>query len=378
MENEKGADLYKVVRALGGDVNAKIREHLGVDGGLVKDPVELVEFDIFIQKMHRLGAEYKQREETAKRLVMAEGIRENLKDIETDLSRLAVMYGHMQNQMIDAERLMKGILGAISMEEVSSIFEAGIVTLITGRMGSGKTDFAMYLADIARRRGYRILTNIILLEETDNIAKVTKASDLFRELANEGSFVTILDEAGLFANSKQIKKKENLELVKMILVIRKLGSSVIFINQRDMETAKTLRYLTKYEFHKKSKKEVVVLGEWGPGEVYMHSMPPASIKYDTRAIAYFDIDIDVEALFRELSDMTYKDAMKRLREIASKDFEGFRKEEQGKGAVEKKPKKIDAIKVIAEAHPDWSTSKLASVVGVSDRYVRSLKEAGKI
>ena len=122
----------------------------------------------------------------------------------------------------------------------------------------------------------------------------------------------------------------------------------------------------------------MVLGEWGPGEVYMHSMPPTHIKYDTNAIAYFEIDVDVEKLFAELSNMTYKEAMKRLREIAEKDFEGFRKEERGRGSVEKKPKKIDIIRAIAEAHPEWSTSQLAKVAGVTDRYVRSLKEAGKI
>ena len=110
MIEEKGSDLYKVVRALGGDVNAKIREHLGIDGGLVKDPVELVEFELFIEKMHKLGAEYLEREERARKLVMAEGIRENLKDIETDLSRLAVMYGHQSVQTIDMEKVVRRML----------------------------------------------------------------------------------------------------------------------------------------------------------------------------------------------------------------------------------------------------------------------------
>ena len=110
MNDERGADLYKVIRALGGDVNAKIRESLKVDGGLVKDPVELVEFELFTEKMHRLGAEYPEREDRARKLVMAEGIRDNLKDIETDLSRLAVMYGHQSVQTVDMERMFMKML----------------------------------------------------------------------------------------------------------------------------------------------------------------------------------------------------------------------------------------------------------------------------
>ena len=110
MNEEKGADLYKVLRALGGDVNAKIRENLDVDGGLVQDPVELVEFELFIEKMHQLGVSYPEREARARKLVMAEGIRDNLKDIETDLSRLAVMYGHQSVQAVDTEKLLMKLL----------------------------------------------------------------------------------------------------------------------------------------------------------------------------------------------------------------------------------------------------------------------------
>ena len=77
----------------------------------MKDPVELVEFEIFTQEMHRLGASYPEREARARRLVMAEGIRENLKDIETDLSRLAVMYGHQSVQTVDMGKFMDKLLG---------------------------------------------------------------------------------------------------------------------------------------------------------------------------------------------------------------------------------------------------------------------------
>ena len=264
------------------------------------------------------------------------------------------------------------------IDEVPSIFAPGVITLITGRMGSGKTDFALLLAEIAmKRRGHTILTNIIMEREVEGVVQVTRASELLRQLAEEKTYVTILDEAGLFANSKQIKNKANISLVKLILVIRKLGSSVIFVNQRDMETVKTIRYLSVIEFHKESHKIARVLSDYTYGSL-LHNIPRTSLPFDTRAIAFFKIDIDIEKLFADLSNMTYKLAMKKLREIAKNDFEEYGKEEQGNGPVEKKPTKIAILRSIAEAHPDWGTTKLAKIVGVSDRYVRSLRGAGKI
>ena len=263
--------------------------------------------------------------------------------------------------------------------EIRSIFESGVITLITGNLGTGKTDFAMTLADVARRRGYYILTNVVLLRDVEHIKTVTKASELLSELAKEKRYVTILDEAALFANSKDIQGKENKRLVKLLMMIRKLGSSVIFINQRDMETIKTIRHLTVYEFKKVSKKEVLVFGPWGPSELYIYNVPRTNIPFDTRSIAFFEMDVDVEALFSELANMNYKKAMERLREIAEKNFEGFNADERdAKGGRREKLTKKELIKALAKQHPDWNPAKLAQIVGVSERYVWTLKSTKEI
>lgn len=261
--------------------------------------------------------------------------------------------------------------------EVRSIFQSGVITLITGNLGSGKTDFAMTLADIARQRGYTILTNVIMLHEVNGVKTVTKASELLSELAQEKDYVTVLDEAILFANSKEILNKDNKRLMKLLMMIRKLGSSIIFINQRDMETAKTIRQLTTYEFRKRSKKEILVFGPWGPSELYIYNIPRTRLPFDTRSIAYFEMDVDIEGLFSELANMNYKRAMAKLREISKKGFEGFTADESRRGAVEKKMKKKEIVQALSELHPEWKPAEIAKAAGVSERYVWTLRASGK-
>ena len=101
---------YQIIRALGGDVNGKIRDKLGIDGGLFSDMEQVVRFEQFVRKIHEYGADYPELEERARKLVYAEEIQKNIHGMTTDLTKLAVMYGHSTDRAQDMEELLEKIL----------------------------------------------------------------------------------------------------------------------------------------------------------------------------------------------------------------------------------------------------------------------------
>jgi len=105
---------YQIIRALGGDVNGKIRDVLGIDGGLFRDMEKVVQFEAFLRRLHDHGGEYPELEDRARKLVYAEEIQENIHGMSTDLTKLAVMYGHSTDRAHDVQELIRGLL---DMEE---------------------------------------------------------------------------------------------------------------------------------------------------------------------------------------------------------------------------------------------------------------------
>lgn len=107
---QENTTTFQIIRALGGDVNGKIRDMLGIDGGLFRDMEKVVEFESFIETMHEYGVEYPRREQRARKLVYAEEIQENVRSMTTDLTKLAVMYGHSSDRVQDVEELLRNVL----------------------------------------------------------------------------------------------------------------------------------------------------------------------------------------------------------------------------------------------------------------------------
>lgn len=143
------------------------------------------------------------------------------------------------------------------------ITDPGTVTRITGTMGTGKTDFSLFIAEqgICKRKDpdYRILTNIVMDWDMDpehplrdQVIEVTSLPRLYWEITRTKQGVLILDEAGIYASTGASSKRSEIgQWEQIIKLIRKFGLGIIWIDQRGKgSTPPTVRALCRYHVHK--------------------------------------------------------------------------------------------------------------------------------
>lgn len=168
------------------------------------------------------------------------------------------------------------------------IFDEGVITRISGKMGSGKTHGALFLAERSFwklyamqskqskhrfRYPYKILTNIkINWKEWENkhngkphpmkeyFIFITSLRGLFNSIVEVDKGILILDEAGIFASSGYSSKSKSIGQWEHILKLcRKFGLAIMWIDQRGKgSTPPTVRDLSTYHIDKPGKYNMIM------------------------------------------------------------------------------------------------------------------------
>ena len=226
--------------------------------------------------------------------------------------------------------------------------EAGETAIILGMKGSGKTDFALTLADIFLRNGWDLATNIKIakperpeitkdleriydgeverwLEEKpdefqewyelkkryDNVDRhyhyVTKFSDLLKRLAisaySNKKTLVVLDELTVGGMRKQkTMSGKNLNMEELQRLTRKMNASMVFIWHYDKDittdmqmTASAIIRKHGDVLHKDGRTDATVEYRFTKTPMYYEvtGIPPSPLVYETNDLAPFSTDISL-------------------------------------------------------------------------------------
>jgi len=160
-------------------------------------------------------------------------------------------------------------------------------------MGSGKTCFALLLAERLLERGLvkKVATNIKVNDprfiQVDSYFKLVE----FLE-SDDSPKLFILDEAGLYLDARNPFAKTNRLLRHIAFLLRKYRGKMIVISQRFDDIDKTYRELTVAVFHKISRKTAVLYSDLFEEEIVIRNIPKTSIKFNSYDIAEFKLDLE--------------------------------------------------------------------------------------
>lgn len=207
----------------------------------------------------------------------------------------------------------------------------GILAQISGVMGSGKTDYGCKLAEYLLRHGINIITNIqfIWKKEKDsgvvkyvkkynNLHVCTNMRDLLLKMAQlrmeKKRTVVLWDETSQFFSRRDPGKAGNIKLEKFLRLIRKLFSSIIFIEQIREGLPTVALEMRVAVYHKEGKKRLY----YGTKKMvrtyneYFKSVERTILPFKTFSIGAFSINIDIEKLFTYLNKYPDDDQIKRM------------------------------------------------------------------
>ena len=172
------------------------------------------------------------------------------------------------------------------------------ITLMSGHMGSGKTDMALLLAQIWRREtGGSLAANIASAQDVETI---TTMSDLRDRLEDDGELMMIWDEASSHASGYSSDQYEvESQLRRMLRMIRKRGGNLIMIGHAEggRDIHPDVRRLSQ-AVYKDSKKSATLYegiderGEYENEITSLTGIPPTDISFDTREESSWDWDLE--------------------------------------------------------------------------------------
>ncbi len=199
--------------------------------------------------------------------------------------------------------------------------------VITGKKGSGKTDFAVMLCEIAYRNNWEILTNVKIQDERFEKSYATTFSELMHGVINNAIKALDDKEAGkpprqtliLLDEMKVggVRKKRamsgiSLNLDEFDALTRKFGADVLFIWHRDTEIPTEIYSDMSFLGHKLGSTDYISGRKTGDFKFwagrslthyYINSIPGTTLNYETRDIAPFITDISLSLILQETIEL---------------------------------------------------------------------------
>jgi hypothetical protein len=172
----------------------------------------------------------------------------------------------------------------------------------TGRLGTGKTNVACIVAEeyLKLFPDARVFTNI-RTEPVDRVLYVSSLSQLLGHV--DGTpFLFIFDEAAVSGfSTMDATTVESKGLNKFFRVFRKLGGAMFIIEQREANIPTHLKDWIVFLVECKSPGLVRMVSD---GKIRTVTGVPRAraVRFDTLAIADFEVDLDVPALFERIRD----------------------------------------------------------------------------
>lgn len=284
-------------------------------------------------------------------------------------------------------------------------YDRGRLSLITGRMGSGKSDFGLYLCERAQQKDpdLTIISNIAMMKPVKNFIWVNSLKKLLHAMVDTEKAILLIDEAGIYATSGAgANWKDNGQWVKFIKMQRKFGISTIWVDQTiEGSVLPAIRNLALYKFVKtkndRTKQyfvDIFIQGEekddWDfikGYEVGFESV--TTLPYDTDDIGSFKmelpLDMTIQDVFDHLSNFRSSEVRPELKkwldDIETKQAEQDHGEEKEDHSEPwESLSKRDAIFYLMNLHQPKSNKDyprnrdLKEILGITDQYARTVKK----
>jgi len=188
---------------------------------------------------------------------------------------------------------------------------------ITGIPGSGKTHMAvnlMYMSvqgDRFLKKPFRVATNIELLPKEDEVVpdgirycnRLSEAILICIENTTQHGALTniILDELPQVFNRKRATSGTYVNMEKMLLLLRKVGGNFISVIQRPEDVPSVITSFSHCSMHKISHDMMVFKRD--DETTTIKDVPPTPIEFNTRDIASFIIDVNMEGIHQLLTNL---------------------------------------------------------------------------
>lgn len=243
----------------------------------------------------------------------------------------------------------------------------GRLVHIWGNPGSGKTDYCLKLIENAIKEDFTILTNILIKRARiikygeiievenpiDNLYRSIRLSDLlyqmiiFRE--QRKNLIVAWDEVSLFYHKQEAPTKKNIDLGKLLRLIRKFNANVFFLEQIDEGLTSVVNEMMCAKFEKEGRKRLhyttrVLDRNYN---LFLESIPPTTIKFDTYDFAGFDMDVNLSEMFSKINiegENKTEEIKKYLWNIIKKNKGKEKQIEAGRKALAEVHKNIDERK----------------------------------
>jgi len=212
--------------------------------------------------------------------------------------------------------------------------------VITGAKGSGKTDFALLLCEIAKRNGWEIITNVKISDPGFENSYVSTFSELMEKVVvnalkyeeekrdtKKSHTLILLDELKVGGiRKKTTMHSETLNFDQFEALTRKFSADVLLIWHEDREIPTEIYSQTNFLAKKLGGTDKPELRKWGffqfwTGEnmdtYYVRDIPKTNLHYDTRDIAPFILDISLSEIldYSNELDKEIQDPIDRFRAI---------------------------------------------------------------
>lgn len=185
--------------------------------------------------------------------------------------------------------------------------DRGGFSRINGVPGVGKTNTGCVIQEqFASEPNHVAIGNIRMLAPTPNFIYVKDAESLVRvisDLPYKTSWHFVHDEGGLSYSKPDQATRRVKDLDKLMRCVRKLGGSYTLIEQREDSVPNLIVEFAKNIYYVEAK-GVVSIEMRGPELAFrdtVRDFPKTKLPFDTDDIAMFDINIDVQKLFSQIS-----------------------------------------------------------------------------
>lgn len=176
---------------------------------------------------------------------------------------------------------------------IVNIFSKGsIVTFISGRRNTGKTDLSLLISEILYDYGVMkyLSTNIKVTESDIPIGFIDNLQDLeFWCRDNRGKKLFVLDEAGKSFRRRSPLSKINIELIDNLQVLRHYSLSLLFIAPAGRYIDKTLfgTDILDLSIEKYNLKNALWFNHLVEESFMITDIPQSRVKFDTYNISTF-------------------------------------------------------------------------------------------
>jgi len=205
-----------------------------------------------------------------------------------------------------------------SFEDLSDRFwtkwmTGGMSGYLTGAKGSGKTNFALLLCEIAMKTGFEIVSNVFVDDTRFKNGYIDSFGKLLirvidNELSEKKSLI-LLDEMTVSGmRKKRTMAKETLNLDEFDRLTRKFDSNTLYIWHLDSEIPTEVQQNASFTAHKfgdtsntsDRKRAMIVFRNNGIDLVFhVNNIPETKLRYDTKDIAPFVLDVPLSEVLKK-------------------------------------------------------------------------------